>query len=421
VIAIYSLFYGVLIITSSRLGDRYGRKVMFMLGVVLFTTSSLLCGLATSPAALIGFRALQGVGSAAMVPQVLPTLHVLFRPDERQGALGVYGAALGLGAMVGQLAGGMLVSADLFGLGWRLVFLVNAPVGIAIVIAGWRLIGDSHEERPKHLDLAGVLVLTATLVLCMYPLIASGGVRWEPWMIGALVVSVVAGVAFARVERVVASRGGNPLVHAELFRSRGYTQAAVALSLSQSTLAGFILVYTLHMQLGMGFSALAVGASLGGPAIGYTLASLATGELVRRWGGLVAITGSWAMILGSGAVVILAAVEQEDLEPQMIVAPLLASAVGRGLMFTPSIHVAFRRVKAEHLGMASGVLNTSAQLGNLLGICIIGSAFFAVRHFASGSPSHRSLVAFIAASAAIVVVSMLSLAGVWLAQRDSDR
>jgi hypothetical protein len=171
------------------------------------------------------------------------------------------------------------------------------------------------------------------------------------------------------------------------------------------------------MQLGMGFSALAVGASLGGPAIGYTLASLATGELVRRWGGLVAITGSCAMILGNGAVVILAAVEQADLKPQMIVAPLLASAVGRGLMFTPSINVAFRRVKAEHLGMASGVLSTSAQLGNLLGICIIGSAFFTVRHLASGSPSHRSLVAFIAASAAIVVVSVASLAGVWLAQR----
>lgn len=421
VIAIYSLFYGVLIITSSRLGDRYGRKVMFLLGVVLFTTSSLLCGLATNPAVLIGFRALQGVGSAAMVPQVLPTIHVLFRPDERQRALGVYGAALGLGAMVGQLSGGMLVSADLFGLGWRSVFLVNVPVGIAIMIAGLRLIGDSHDARPKHLDLAGVLVLTAALILCMYPLIASGGVRWEPWMIGALVASVVAGVAFVRVERMVASGGGNPLVHSELFRSRGYTPAVVALSLAQSTLAGFILVYTLHMQLGMGFSALAVGASLGGPAIGYTLASLATGELVRRWGGLVAITGSCAMVLGNGAVVILAAVEQADLKPQMIVVPLLASAVGRGLMFTPSINVAFRRVKPEHIGMASGVLNTSAQLGNLLGICIIGSIFFAVRHLASGSPSHRSLVAFIAASAAVVAVAMLSLAGVWLAQRGSNR
>lgn len=419
--AIYALFYGVLIITSSRLGDRYGRKIMFMLGVVLFTASSLLCGLATSPAVLVGFRALQGMGSAAMVPQVLPTLHVLFRPEERQRALGVYGAALGLGAMVGQLSGGMLVSADLFGLGWRLVFLVNVPIGIAIVIAGVRLIGDSHEERPKDLDLAGVLVLTATLILCMYPLIASAGVRWEPWMIGALVASVVAGVAFARVERGVASRGGNPLVRAELFRARGYTLAVVALSLAQSTLAGSILVYTLHMQLGMGFSALAVGASLGGPAIGYTLASLATGELVRRWGGLVAITGSCVMALGSGAVVLLAAVEQADLEPQMIVAPLLASAVGRGLMFTPSIHLAFRRVKPEYLGMASGVLHTSAQLGNLLGICIIGSAFFAVRHLASGSPSHRSQVAFIASSTAIVAVSLLSLAGVWLAQRASDR
>lgn len=240
-------------------------------------------------------------------------------------------------------------------------------------------------------------------------------------MIGALVASVVAGVAFARVERVVASSGGNPLVHAELFRSRGYTPGVVALSLAQSTLTGFILVYTLHMQLGMGFSALAVGASLGGPAIGYILASLATGELVRRWGGRVAITGSCVMVLASAAVVILAAVEQADLAPQMIVAPLLASAVGRGLMFTPSINLAFRRVKPEYLGMASGVLNTSAQLGNLLGICVIGSAFFAVRHFASGSASHRSLVAFIAASAAIVAVSVLALAGVWLAQRRSNR
>ena len=419
VIAIYALFYGVLIITSSRLGDRYGRKRMFLLGTALFSGSSLLCGLATGPLALIGFRALQGVGAAAMVPQVLPTIHVLFRPDERQRALGVYGAAIGLGAMAGQLFGGILVAADLFGLGWRLVFLVNVPVGLLVVLTGPRVMADSHEARPKHLDLAGVVVLIIALALFMVPLIASGKAQWEPWMVIALAASLVVGVAFTRVERAVAQRGGNPLVHAELFRARAYSPALIALSLAQSSLSAFILVYTLHMQLGMGFSPFAVGASLGSPAIGYTLASLATGGLVKRWGGLVAVTGSSLMVIGYGAILVLAVVRQGELQPYAVVVPLLASAVGRGLMVTPTINAGFRQVKPELLGMASGVLNTSFQIGSLLGIGIIGSAFFAVRQLASGTPAHRSLTAFIVTSAGTVALAAASLFGVWRTQRSA--
>jgi hypothetical protein len=283
------------------------------------------------------------------------------------------------------------------------------------------VISDSHADRPKHLDLAGVVVLTAALVCFMYPLVASGGARWEPWMLAALAASVIAAVAFTRVERSVARRGGDPLVHAALFRSPAYSPAVVALALAQSSLAAFILVYTLHMQLGMKFSALAVGASLGSPAIGYTLASLATGELVKRWAGRVAVVGSCLVVLGYGAVLVLAAAERTALEPQAIFAPLLLSAVGRGLMVTPTIHAAFRRVKAEHLGMASGVLNTSFQLGNLLGIGVLGSAFFVVRHLASGSLSQRSTAAFLATTTAIVGVTVLSLGGVWHAQRTATR
>lgn len=417
VIAAYTLCYGVLLITGSRLGDRYGRKTMFLVGVSLFTIASLLCSLAPSPVVLIGARALQGVGSALMVPQVLPTIHLLFRPEDRQRALGIYGAAIGLGAMTGQLLGGALVSADIFRLGWRLVFLINVPVGIAIVLAGLRVIGQSHEERPKHIDLAGVVVLTTTLVLFMYPLVVSGGARWAPWMIVSLVLSAVAAAVFTWVERLVAARGGNPLVQAELFRAAAYPSALGALAAAQGGLAAFIFVYTLHMQLGMGYSAIAVGASLGAPAIGYTLASLATGPLVKRWAGLIAVAGSCLMTLGYAAIFVLAAVVQSDLPPVAVVAPLFAAAVGRGLMFTPTINVAFRKVKPEHLGMASGVLNTSFQLGNLLGIGVIGSMFLAVRFVVSGSPQHQSVVAFIAATGAGVAVAALCLGGVWRAQR----
>jgi MFS family permease len=417
VVAVYSLSYGVLIITSSRLGDRHGRKTLFLLGVALFTASSLACGLATSASGLIAARALQGVGAAAMVPQVLPTIHVLFPPEHRQRALGLYGAAIGLGAMVGQLCGGTLIATDLFGLGWRLVFLVNVPIGLAVVAIGLRVIGDSHDARPRRLDLAGVAVLTAALVCFMLPLVASSGAHWEPWMITALAAAVFAGVAFARVERSVTRSGGDPLVHAALFRSPAYAPAVVALALAQGSLAAFILVYTLHMQLGMTFSPLAVGASLGVPAIGYTLASLATGELVRRWGGRVPVAGSCLVVAGYGAILVLAAVERDDLELHAALAPLVASSVGRGLMVTPTIHAAFRRVKPEHLGMASGVLNTSFQLGNLVGTGVLGSVFFAVRHVASGPLPQRSTAAFIASTAAIVAIAVLSLAGVWRAQR----
>src|SRR5262249_11821672 len=187
--------------------------------------------------ALIVFRILEGVGAAAMMPQVLPSLHVLYPPEQRQWALGVYGAAIGIGAVAGQFVGGALVTLDPFGFGWRLVFLVNVPIGILVMIAGAWLIDESKDQHPKRLDILGVLVLTGALILLVSPLIAAGQGSWAVWMAGSLCASMIAGTGFIRLEQIVARRGGNPLVTADLFRSRGFTPGIFALCLGQSCLA----------------------------------------------------------------------------------------------------------------------------------------------------------------------------------------
>src|SRR5262249_49325652 len=182
---------------------------------------------------------------------------------------------------------------------------------------------------------------------------------------GSLCASMIAGTGFIRLEQIVARRGGNPLVTADLFRSRGFTPGIFALCLGQSCLAAFILVFTLHMQFGAGFSALSVGASLGSAAIGYTLASLATSFLMKKWGVYVALFGSGIVVLGYSTIFILSFAEKTALTPFAVFIPLFFSAIGRGLALTPIINLAFSGLGTSLLGMASGVLNTSFQLANL--------------------------------------------------------
>src|SRR3954452_23652092 len=220
VIASYGLTYAVLLISGGRLGDIYGRKRMFMWGVAAFTAASLLCGIAPTPTFLIAARALQGVAGALSFPQVLSIMQVTFPLSERAKAFGLFGTVIGTSSFSGNVLGGLLVSANVFGLGWRPIFLINLPIGIATVLAATRFVRESKSPKARRLDLGGVAIMTLALVLLLYPLIEGREAGWPAWAFVSMAASIPTFVLFVQFERRVTRRGGSPLVELSPFHDR---------------------------------------------------------------------------------------------------------------------------------------------------------------------------------------------------------
>src|SRR5580693_4926811 len=219
----YTLAYALVLITGGRLGDTFGRKRLFLIGVAGFTIMSALCGAATGPGMLIGCRVAQGAMGAIMVPQVLAVIQVIFPPRERIKALAGFGVTAGLGTVSGPLLGGLLIQHNLFGLGWRPIFLINLPVGIIAVIASAILVPESRAPRPPRLDPIGVLLVSTALLLLLYPLVQGRELGWPAWTFVSMAVSLPVFAAFVLYERAKARRDGSPLVELSLFRERGFS------------------------------------------------------------------------------------------------------------------------------------------------------------------------------------------------------
>lgn len=213
VLASYTLLYAVFLITGGRLGDIFGRKRLFLLGMVIFTISSALCGLSPTPDYLILSRAAQGFGAAMMFPQILSIIQVTFPPQPRIVALGIFATVIGFAAVFGQLLGGLLIQLDLAGLSWRPIFLVNVPIGIVGLIAGGHILRESKSTPPPTLDLGGVGLITLTLASFVVPLVEGPSLGWPIWMAALLVLSAPFLVLFVLYERRRISRGGLSLIH----------------------------------------------------------------------------------------------------------------------------------------------------------------------------------------------------------------
>src|SRR5712691_3827806 len=252
----YTLAYALVLITGGRLGDTFGRKRMFLIGVSGFTIMSALCGAAQSPGQLIAFRVVQGAMGAIMVPQVLAVIQVIFPPRERIKALAGFGVTAGLGTVSGPLLGGLLIQHNLFGLGWRTIFLINVPVGILAVIASAVLVRESRSPRPPKLDPVGVGLISAALLLLLYPLVQGRQLGWPGWTFVSMAASVPVSALFVGYERVKARRDGSPLVQLRLFGQRAFS---VGIAIAMTFFLGvtsFALVLTLFLQIGLGFSPL---------------------------------------------------------------------------------------------------------------------------------------------------------------------
>ncbi|OII65167.1 MFS transporter [Streptomyces sp. CC53] len=381
--AAYTLSFALALITGGRLGDLYGRKRIFLAGTGVFTLASLLCGIATGPELLIAARALQGAAAAAMVPQVLATIHVTFDGQSRAKAFGLYGMIMSLGGVVGPVLGAALTSADLFDLGWRPIFLINLPIGLATVLLGLRFIPESRDEQARRLDPLGMALSAAGLLLIVYPLTVGGERRWPAWSFGMLAAGLLVLAAFVVQQRARTAKGGSPLVALSLLRGRAFGGGLAAQLVFGLVSGMFLLTWTLFMQDGLGlspgrFAPASIAVSIGGMA-GAMLASKWVTDHARRvpqaGALLVALTlaGYHLLVTGQGTALPFAAA----------VAPMILFGAGFGMIGAGLAGLALGQVEPENAGSASGLFNTAMQLGTAVGIALASVTFFV--HAPAGS------------------------------------
>jgi len=374
----YLLAFAVLMITGGRLGDIFGRRRMFVVGVIGFTAGSALACFAPTIGVLIAARLLQGGLAAMMVPQVLSSVQALYAPRERPAIYGVIGAVSGTSAVIGPVLGGWLVSSDAFGVGWRSIFLINLPIGIALVVLALRWVPETRSEHPLRLDPVGLVLATVGLLGVVYALIEGRSQDWAPWIwsVGAGGLVVLTGFVVQQVRRERAT--GSALLPMRLFGDRGFSAGLVTQGTFQGSLAGFALVLTLYVQAGLGWSAIHSGMTLLPFSLGAFVGTAISVPLGTKLGKVVMVTGS---VLQSAATIwVLATVHaQGDALSTWHLSPaLMIAGIGLGLLVVPLVDVALATVPTSEAGAASGAYGTVQQVGAALGVAVVGTVFFSV-------------------------------------------
>ncbi|TMK40442.1 MAG: MFS transporter [Alphaproteobacteria bacterium] len=392
VIAIYLIAYATLVVTGGRLGDIYGTKAVFIGGVLGFSATSLWCGLAQSGGELIAARLAQGATAALMVPQVLATLHLLFADDQRGRAFGIYGIVLGLAGAAGFALGGVLVTLDLLGLGWRVVFFVNVPFGLIIVAAGLRIMPQVARRADTRLDIPGAIVLFTGLLCLIGPLLFGHDAQWAPWVWLVMAAGVAIVAAFVRLEREVARRGGMPLIDLALLSDAAFMRGLGAAFFFFCANLSFYLVMTMFMQKALQIPPLQAGLVFVPLALTFVIASRLSSARARHRGTLVLIEGCTIQIAGL-AVLFLAVATLKAPSAWLLALVLSVFGYGQGLVMAPLSSAVLSTVKPASAGSGSGVYGTTAQIANATGVAVIGAVFFAI------NAAHSAQYAMFASSA----------------------
>jgi EmrB/QacA subfamily drug resistance transporter len=371
----YTLAFAVGLITGGRLGDLYGRRRMFLLGLVGFVAASVLCGFAASPEMLIGSRVLQGLFGAVLVPQGFGILKATFPPHELGVAFGAFGPTIGLAVVAAPILGGALIAWDLGGAGWRTVFLINVPLGLAALALAWKVLPESRSADGPRPDPVGVLLVTLGLVLLIFPLVQGRELGWPGWIFGMLAASVPVLGLFAGHQVRRSRAGRSPLVEPALFRSPAFTGGLVVGLVFFAGMTGLFLVLGLYLQLGLAFTPLHAGLAQAPWAVGVAIGAALSGAVLgRRFGRPVLQGGAVLMAVGIAGVVWTLHLGPVT-EFQMVPA-LLVSGFGMGLFIAPFFDIVLAGVTLPMVGSASGVLNAVQQLGGTAGIAVLGTVFF---------------------------------------------
>jgi MFS family permease len=404
VIAIYLIGYATLVVTGGRLGDIFGTRNTFLAGVGGFTLTSLWCALAQSGTELIIARLAQGATAALMVPQVLATIHLLFADASRGRAFGIYGIVLGLSGAAGFLLGGILVTLDLAGLGWRAVFFVNVPVGLLIIAAAWSMMPRAPRRAGSRLDIPGALVLFAGLSCLIGPLLFGRELQWAPWVWLAMAAGVAIIIGFVALERSIAAGGGMPLIDVSLLADAAFMRGLCAVFCFFFANLSFYLVMTLFMQNALHMAPLPAGLVLVPLALAFVVASRHSVARTQRRGTLALVEGCAVEMLGLAA---LAATIENVAAPSapLLVLPLMLFGYGQGLVMAPLSGTVLSSVPVASAGSGSGMYGTTTQIANAAGVAAIGAVYFAVQ--STGSARLAVLAALAACAGSVVGCAVL--------------
>ncbi|MEU9474965.1 MFS transporter [Streptomyces sp. NPDC048191] len=376
-VSAYLLGFAAALIVSGHLGDRIGRRPLFLAGTAGFGLAGLACGIAQSPGQLIAARAVQGVLAAVLVPQVIGSFRTLFQGRERGAAFGMYGAVAGFASAVGLLLGGVLTDADLFGWGWRSVFLVNVPVAVVTFVGGLLLVPATRERSAGRPDVLGSLVLAGGLVAIVLPLVQGRENGWPLWGWVCLGAGVVAVAGLGAYEARRHRPGTVPLLPARAFRLPAFSVGVLVQLLFSVGMQGFFLVFAVWLQSGERYTPMQAGLVTVAFSAGGFLTAPAADGLAVRYGRLVLGAGALMMAGGFGwvgAVVDGAPAVHAGAWP--LVPGLVIAGAGLGFLVVPLVNVVLSAVPGELAGGASGIFSTAQQFGGAVGAAVVGTVFF---------------------------------------------
>ena len=409
VIAGYTVAYAMLLITGARLGSLIGHRRLFITGLITFTSASLLCGVAPTTGALVASRVLQGIGAAAMVPQTLSIIQKRFTGASRTRAFSVYGAALSIGGVTGQVLGGVLVDLDLGHSAWRSVFFVNVPIGVlAVILASRKLPADgAMVGRVRDgLDVIGLILGSAAVLLLVLPLVLGRQEGWPTWTFVALAVGVVLAVTFVFAERRVAAAGGRPLLDLEVVRSPGLPSALIALAAGLMAYGAFLFVFAYHLQAGLGESPIRAGLTFAPAGAGFGLVGFFWRRLPTAWHPSLPVVGFSGAAVGYFIVGL--GLRDGSTGGAWLVPLMLVLGAFMGAAFSPLLAHGLVRVPPARAADASGLLTTVLQLSLVLGVTVFGDVFLSL---STHIGSHASAAAFGTVLLALCAVSIAGLLG----------
>jgi EmrB/QacA subfamily drug resistance transporter len=375
----YALAFGLVLVPSGRLGDVRGRRTVFMAGLLLFTAASAFAGAAQNETWLVGARLLQGVAGGVLVPQVSGFIQQMFRGEERGRAFGLLGATIGVSTALGPLLGGLLIQAFGTHEGWRWVFYVNLPIGLAALPLAYRLLPapparDQRGSARSDLDPVGVLLLGAGTVVLLLPFVQEQ--QWPgpaKWLLLPLALALLA--AFVLWERRYARRH-DPLVDLALFRQRSYGLGTLLSLLYFAGFTSIFFVLTLFLQNGMHYTALEAGLSIMPFAVGSGAAAAVGGRIVTRIGRPLVAGGLVMVVIGLLGTALAVHLDSTRSIGLVTLAPLLFTGLGSGLVIAPNQTITLSEVPVKRAGSAGGVLQTAQRIGSAAGIAAVGSVFF---------------------------------------------
>lgn len=374
IISFYTSAYAVFQITGGRLGDLLGRKQMFILGLTGFILSSFMCGLASTSWVLITGRVLQGVSGAIMAPQILAIIHTVFTEKEQPFVMGLYSFSFGLAAVLGQLLGGVLISLNILGLGWKIVFLINLPIGLLALIGAIKFIPKQELKKTKEgIDWLGIFLLSLCLGLIIYPLTQGMEEGWSAWIVATMATSIPVFMLFVAYEKYLVRKQRNPLIDIAVFKSRNLVLgASIAFLFYCSGI--FYLALGIYLQKGLGWTSVQAGFAIMPFGLGFILSSLISSSITKWIGNKVLSLGLFGY--GLGFTLIIVALSFQNAVSTMFYTGLFIAGLGMGLTLSSIVRISLHHINEKFVGLASGVINSSLQIGSAIGVAAIGGLFF---------------------------------------------